>query len=92
MDVTWEAPKNTALASSFEHTTASKSDVLEAMKEHPGQWARLSDHTTRNAANQVKRKLKDKYPAHQFRTETQDNGRVALFAIYPEPGTAEATE
>lgn len=82
MDVQWEAPNNPALANTFQHTSASKSAVLDAMTANPGEWARLSDHVSRNAANQVKRKLRKSYPDHQFRTETQ-NGRAVLFAVYP---------
>lgn len=84
MDVVWETPKNDAPAAEFRGETVAgrRVKLMQEVESNPGRWARVSDHKTRNAAHQVKRKIKKLFPDHEYRVETQD-GRAVLFAMYP---------
>lgn len=66
-----------------ENPGMTKVQVLERLRDNPGRWVRLSNHATRNAAVQVKIRLRRRgFTDHEFRTQAE-NGRVVLFARWP---------
>lgn len=85
MEIQWEEPKKPGLARDLTPppVDVTKTVVLDELTKSPGKWAKLSTHASRNAAAQSKRRLKSRHPYHEFRTGSQDDGRVALYAMYP---------
>ena len=82
----WDSPKPSASRSVVQSNQVARErdEVMQVLRQHPGRWARISEHASPGAARVTKRRLRDRYPDHEFCTETRD-GKGLVFARFPEP-------
>lgn len=68
------------------HRNADRGQIVTELQHHPGRWAVVSRHASRNRASQVARLLRGRHPApYEFRPARNQQGEGVVYGRYAAP-------
>lgn len=63
-----------------------REDVIAELRSHPGRWAVVSRHASRNRASQVSYVLRARHPdGYEFRVARKPDGEGVVYGRYSDP-------